>query len=114
MAQDRTSGYDILVQVSETELNNQLATAFLAGLIFPPSMSVPINSSGVVGAADLNFHTPTADLDRPRPRMGLTVPFFDSELVLTAPAAITLAPLNGTIVIVGSIQMVTQGTNRLA
>ena len=32
MALDRTSGFDMLVQVSETEINNQLAAAFLAAV----------------------------------------------------------------------------------
>ena len=91
MALDRTSGFDMLVQISEAELNNQLATAFLAGSIFPSSLIVPVNTGGIVGTASLNFNTPIADLDRPRPRMGLTVPFVNSQLQITSPAAATLA-----------------------
>ena len=93
MALDRTSGFDMLVQISETELNNQLATAFLAGGTFPPAISAPINAGGVTGTADLNFNTPVADLDRPRPQMGLTIPFANSQLRITAPLALTIAPL---------------------
>lgn len=114
MALDRTSGFDMLVQISETELNNQLATAFLAGSTFPPAISVPVNTGGVTGTADLNFNTPVADLDRPRPRMGLTIPFSNSQLQITAPLAVTIAPLGGTITIVDSIVMITQGSNQLA
>ena len=84
MALDRTAGFDMLVQVSEDELNNQLATAFLAGGIFPPSISVPVNAGGVSGSADLNFDTPVADLDRPRPAVGLTLPFSDSSVARNA------------------------------
>lgn len=62
MALDRTSGFDMLVQISESELNSQLETAFLAGGIFPPAISVPISSGGVTGTAALNFDTPVADL----------------------------------------------------
>lgn len=114
MALDRTSGFDMLVQISEAELNNQLATAFLAGGAIPPSMSVPVNTGGVIGTADISFNTPIADLDRPRPQMGLTLPFANSQLQLTAPVPLTIAPLGGTIVIVDSIVMITQGSNQLA
>jgi hypothetical protein len=114
MALDRTSGFDMLVQISENELNNQLATAFLAGGAFPPSISVPVNTSGVIGTADLNFNTPVADLDRPRPQMGLTIPFSNSQLQITTPLPVTIAPLGGTIVVVDSIGMITQGTNQIA
>ena len=114
MALDRTSGFDMLVQVSEHELNTQLAAAFLGGSIFPPSISVPIASSGVTGTADLNFLTPTVDLDRPRPKLGLTVPFGMSELVLTAPLALTVAPLGGTIVVVDAVEIVSQGSSQAA
>lgn len=114
MSLDQTSGFDMLVQISETELNNQLATAFLAGGTFPPSISVPISTGGVTGTADLNFNTPIADLDRPRPSMGLTVPFANSQLQITAPLPLTIAPLGGTITIVDRIVMINQGANQLA
>ncbi len=114
MALDRTSGFDMLVQISETELNNQLATAFLAGGTFPPAITVPVNAGGVTGTSDLNFNTPVADLDRPRPQMGLTIPFANSQLQITAPLAVTIAPLGGTITVVDSIVMITQGANQLA
>ncbi len=114
MALDRTSGFDMLVQISENELNNQLATAFLAGVSFPSSISVPVNTGGVIGTADLNFITPVADLDRPRPRMGLTIPFSNSQFQITSPVALTIAPLSGTITVVDSIVMITQGTNQIA
>ena len=51
MAQDRTAGFDMLVQVSEAELNTQLATAFIAGTVFPPSMTIPVNMGGATGSA---------------------------------------------------------------
>ncbi len=117
MAQDRTSGYDMLVQISESEINTQIATAFLTGSIFPTSMSVPINVSGITGTANLNFLTPIADFDRPRPQMGLTVPFQNSELVLNIPLApnpVTISPLGGTIVIADSIEMITVGSSQIA
>jgi hypothetical protein len=114
MALDRTSGYDMLVQVSEAEVNNQLATAFLAGLVFPSSMRIPLNTGGMVGTAEINFNTPVGDFDRPRPRMGLTIPFANSQLELTAPVALIIAPLRGTIVVVDAIEMRTEGTNQFA
>jgi hypothetical protein len=109
MALDRTSGFDMLVQVSEQELNTQLATAFLAGTVFPASLSVPVTmGGGAAGTASLNFATPTLDLDRPRPQVGLTVPFTNSQLELTSPLPLTVSPLNGTIVIVDAVQIVSQ------
>lgn len=114
MALDRTAGYDMLVQISETEINTQLATAFLAGGVFPTALTVPIAASGVMGTVDINFSTPVADLDRPRPRLGLSVPFTNSQLRITAPLALTIAPLSGTIVIVDSIAMVTESGNQRA
>ena len=64
MALDRTAGFDMLVQVSETEINTQLATAFLAGGVFPTALTVPIAASGVTGTANLRLlHA----IDRPGP-----------------------------------------------
>lgn len=105
MALDRTSGFDMLVQISETEINAQLAAAFASGAVFPSALSTPVNAFGVTGALDLNFGTPIADLDRPRPQMGISVPFTGSQLEITAPVAVTIAPLTGTIVIVDAVQM---------
>lgn len=113
MALDRTSGFDVLVQISETEINNQLATAFLAGLIIPASISAPVNSNGIVGTVDLNFLTPTADLDRPRPKMGITIPFTNSQFQITAPIPLVIAPLGGTIEIVDDIEVISEGTNEI-
>src|SRR6185369_9430208 len=113
MALDRTSGYDMLVQISESELNDQLATAFVAGGLIPPSMTLPINASGVTGTATILFGTPVADLDRPRPRLGLTLPFANSQFAIATPVALTLAPLGGTIEIVDVIEVIVQGSNQI-
>jgi hypothetical protein len=113
MALDRTSGYDMLVQISETELNDQLATAFVAGGIIPPSLTLPVNIGPVTGTADLLFGTPIADLDRPRPNLGLTIPFANSQFVITAPVATTLSPLGGAIVIVDAIGVILQGSTQI-
>jgi hypothetical protein len=113
MALDRTSGYDMLVQISESELNNQLETAFVAGGLIPPSMTLPVNAGAVAGTATVLFGTPAADLDRPRPRLGLTLPFANSQFAVTAPVALTLAPLGGTIEIVDSIEVIVQGGSQI-
>jgi hypothetical protein len=113
MALDRTSGYDMLVQISESELNNQLETAFVAGGLIPPSMTLPVNAGAVTGTATVLFGTPVADLDRPRPQLGLTLPFANSQFAVTAPVALTLAPLGGTIVIVDAIEVIVQGGNEI-
>lgn len=113
MALDRTSGYDMLVQISEAELNNQLETAFVAGGLIPPSMTIPVNSGAVTGTATVLLGTPVADLDRPRPQLGLTLPFSNSQFAVTAPVALTLAPLGGTIVIVDAIEVIVQGSNQI-
>ncbi|QNP40599.1 hypothetical protein [Lysobacter solisilvae (ex Woo and Kim 2020)] len=114
MALDRTAGFDMLVQISETEINAQLAAAFASGLIFPPSLSTPVNAFGITGTLDLNFGTPVADLDRPRPQMRFRVPFTNSQLEVTAPLPTTIAPLGGTIEIIDSVQMRTNGGTQQA
>lgn len=113
MALDRTSGYDMLVQISESEINDQLETLFVAGGLIPPSMTLPINAGGVTGTATVLFGTPVADLDRPRPRMGLTLPFANSQFAVSAPVAVTLAPLGGTIEIVDAIEVIVQGSSQI-
>ena len=114
MALDRTSGFDMLVQISEAEINDQLETQFLAGGLIPPSLSVPFSGGGASGTANLNFAVPVADLDRPSPRMGLRLPFQNSELVLTAPLPLTIAPLGGTIDIEQPIVMLTSAGTQTA
>ena len=109
MALDRTSGYDMLVQVSETEINDQLETLFLAGGLIPPSMTLPVNTGGITGSATVLFGTPVADFDRPRPQMGLTLPFSNSQFDITAPLPLMLAPLGGTIIVVDTIEVIAQG-----
>ncbi|MGG6463593.1 hypothetical protein [Solilutibacter silvestris] len=109
MSLDRTSGFDMLVQISEAEINDQLETLFLAGGVVSPSLSVPFMGGGASGTANLNFGIPIADLDRPSPRMGLRLPFLNSELVLTAPLPLTIAPLGGTIDIEQPIVMLASG-----
>jgi hypothetical protein len=113
MSLDRTAGYDMLVQISETELNDQLATSFLIGGVLPPSLSLPVTVGAVTGTANLLFGTPIADLDRARPNLGLTIPFANSQFAITAPVAVTLAPLGGTIVIVDSIGVLVQGSTQI-
>lgn len=114
MAQDRTAGFDILIQVSESEINAQLAAAFASGTMFPPELSSPIDAFGITGTAMLSFRTPVMDLDRPRPRVGITVPFRDSQLEILTPVPATIAPLGGTIVIEDAVQMRTTGANQQA
>ena len=77
-------------------------------------MTVPINTGGVTGTATLTFGTPMADLDRPRPRMGLTLPFANSQFANhRSRSPTTLSPLGGTIVIVDVIEVIAQGTNQI-
>ncbi|MFZ5817345.1 MAG: hypothetical protein ACOY93_18940 [Bacillota bacterium] len=114
MAQDRTSGFDLLVQISETELNNQVAAAAASGLFFPTSISRPVNTLGVTGQLDLNLGIPVVDLDRPRPQMGLTIPFTNSQLAITSPVPATIAPLSGTIVVVDQVQIRSTGGTQQA
>lgn len=103
----------MLVQISESEINDQLETLFLAGGLIPPSMTLPISAGGITGTATVLFNMPVADLDRPRPQMGLTLPFANSQFAVTAPVALTLAPLGGTIVIVDAIAVIVQGSNQI-
>ena len=103
----------MLVQVSEEEINNQIASLFYAGGIFPSALSVPVDIQGVVGTALLNFTAPTVDLDRPGQQMCMIIPFTDSEFAITAPREATLAPLGGTITVLHSIGVVSQGYSQI-
>jgi hypothetical protein len=106
MALDRTGGFDLLVQLSESEINEQIAAASIMGTLFPTSMSIPIVNPAFSGSADINFGTPIINLD-PSPRVGLNVPFANSQLNVTSPIPLTISPIGGTISIVDDIQVVT-------
>jgi hypothetical protein len=114
MALDRTSGFDMLIQISEAEINTQVATAFANGQLFPPSLVMPVNNFGITGTLSLNFLTPVIDLDRPRPQIGITAQFANSQLDITSPVTATLAPLGGTILIVDAVQMIATGGGQQA
>jgi hypothetical protein len=106
MALDRTSGFDMLVQISENEISEQIGIAFVNGELFEENpITVPINFPGVTGELELNLEKPSVDLDRPRPRMGFTIPFESSQLTITAPITANIAPLGGTIVVVDAVQI---------
>lgn len=109
MAQDRTAGFDLMVQISENEINAQLALAFAAGLVIPQSLAIPFDAFGASGMLDLNLHTPVADLDRPPPRLGLTVPFSGAQLDLQSPLPLVVGPLAGSIVVVDALQVHSSG-----
>lgn len=102
MALDRTSGFDLLVQISETEINTQVATAFANGDLFPQSLETPVTIGGINGTLTLNFQTPVIDLDRPRPRVGISVAFTNSQLEISG---FNISPLGGTILIVDALQI---------
>ena len=114
MTIDRTSGYDLLIQISEDEINDQLADRFFAGALFPPSLAVPFDTGNMMGTALLNFGTPVAHLDGPDRQMALVIPFDNSEIRLGDPGTAHLAPLAGTITIEHRITMVTEGSNQRA
>lgn len=114
MALDRTAGFDLLVQVGESEINSQVAAAFAAGLLLPSSLSVPVDAFGVNGHLDLDLTTPFVDLDRSPGQLGITTRFTNSQLEITAPVTATVAPLAGTIAIVDSVQIRSQAGTQQA
>jgi hypothetical protein len=131
MASNRTSGFDLLIQISEAELNNQVVLAFAKGLpldktmsdtselLLPPSLQVPIDVLGITGNLDLNFQTPIVALDEPSPQVRFTIPFTESSLeILTAPPFSNLkgviAHLAGTIVVMDAVRMRTVGGTQQA
>jgi hypothetical protein len=74
-------------------------------------MTLPVAlGGGLAGTATVLFQTPVADLDRPRPRMGITLPFANSQFVA---GPLTLAPLGGTIEIVDALQVIVQGSDQI-
>lgn len=100
MAQNNTTGFDLMVQISEAELNGQIEAAFAAGELFTPEITSNFSFGGATGAVALNLLTPILDLDRPSPNLGITIRFTESQLQITAPIPLTIAPLDGTIEIV--------------
>jgi hypothetical protein len=109
MAQNLTAGFDLLVQVSEAELNRQTAARFASGAL-PAAIVAPFNEAGASGELTLNFATPAVDLDTATPRgLRVTYPFANSALAITAPIAVTFAPLAGTVLIVDSMAVAATG-----
>ena len=108
MAQDRTGGFDLLVQLSESEINEQIAAASIMGTLFPISMSIPVNSPPLVGTVEVSFGTPSINLD-PAPNVSLVVPITNLSLTITAPAVFGPILIGGTITITDSIQVVNNG-----
>jgi hypothetical protein len=112
MALDLTSGFDMLVQLSESELNTQLSAAFESGsssVPIPHSLNRPFNILGASGNMIFNFVTPIVDLDQPPPNIRLRLPFINSQLEVTSPLAFTLSPLGGEIIIIDAIEMFRSG-----
>lgn len=110
MSDTYTGGFDVLLQVSETALNKQVANAFLTGDLFKPAQEFPVEfpvGRGVVakGTAFVNFRTPVADVDQPRPRLRLSIRFSHSQLDITEPAAFaTMLPgLGGTLELIADL-----------
>lgn len=115
MSANNTEGFNILIQLSEEELNEQAADAFSAGDLFAPEIITDFSYGGATGTLILNLLTPIIDLDRPSPSIGITVPFQGSQLEITAPLPLTLAPLGGTITIVDRVQVINDtGTQQAA
>ena len=110
MALDRTGGFDLLVQLSESEINEQIAAASIMGTLFPTSINIPIASPAFSGSADINFGTPTINFD-PAPRVELRVPFSNSQLNITAPIPLIISPLGGMITITDTLEVVNQGSS---
>ncbi len=99
MQRTRTSDFDALLQVSEDELNNQIANAFLTESLFPPIVSRTGEDSPIQATAFLNFRTPTVDLAATPSTIRLIVDFSDSTLVIEAPQELAgeITGLGGTI-----------------
>ena len=115
MSANNTEGFNILVQLSENELNEQAADAFAAGDLFSPEIITDFSFGGASGTLTLNLLTPIIDLDRPTPSIGISVPFQGSQLAITAPIPLTLSPLGGTITIVDRLQVINDtGTQQAA
>jgi hypothetical protein len=111
MSQNLTNGFDIVTTVSEPELNRQLAMTATNGS-FPVAASIPFGAAGVTGTLQLNFATPTLDLDAGVANgIRLFVPFVNSQIQITTPP-ITASPLAGTIQIVDRVGVLRQGSTR--
>ena len=104
MSQSGTGGFDLLVEISEVELNTQLAIAPLPG--YPqPNQKLPV--SVTVGGQSGTFTTfigpPSIDLDPPGPRdVALTVPFRDAVV-----DGLSLNPVTGLAGLIRAVDGVT-------
>ncbi|MFD4459623.1 hypothetical protein [Nocardia sp. NPDC058480] len=106
MERTRTSDFDVLLQVSEDELNNQIANVFLTDPLFPSIVSRTGEESPVQATTFLNFRTPTVDLTDTRTVIRLIVDFSDSTLIIDEPQEFAgeITALGGTIQIVERIR----------
>lgn len=114
MSQNLTAGFDIVLQLSEAEVNRQIAILFALGAI-GGQINAPISVGGVSGTFSLIFNTPTLDLDSNlQAGVRINLPFVNSQLQVTAPAQATISPLSGTILIEDSAEMQTVGGTQQA
>jgi hypothetical protein len=102
MSQGRTAGFDLVIEISETELNRQLATVPIPGFSSGTVVPIPVNVSGQNGTLTIMLNAPLADLDPPGPRdLRLSVKFTNGQLQL-ANQPNPINNLSGTIRIIGS------------
>ena len=75
MARNDTCGFDILVQIAESELNEQIARMFHSGDRLPIAIRARFQESWSSGSFLLNLRTPVASLDHPPNQISLRFPF---------------------------------------
>ena len=81
MSRENTGGFDLLIQISEDELNTQIQTLAAAGeLSIPSSIESNFTMGTISGTAFLNFDLPTVSLDAPSPTLIIELPFRESRL----------------------------------
>jgi hypothetical protein len=82
MSTNLTSGFDILIQLSEDEINNQIQELFLGGeLEIPSSFNFPFNFPGFNGSANINLGMPEVFLDQASPRVRIDFAVEDSQII---------------------------------
>lgn len=111
MANQNTAGFDLLIQLSEEELNTQLQTqATLGELAIPNSITTNFNLGSISGTAFFNLDLPSISLDAPSPTLIIDIPFQNSSIDV----GITVSGLSGLITIKHPITVKTDGNSQQA
>lgn len=100
MGVDITGGYDVMFEISESEINTQIAKSHMEGgefINFPTETSGELNIQGFSVFYNLLFDAPFVSVSTERPKVNLIVPFSRSRIEVRTNPNFELAPIAGEI-----------------